>query len=418
MKILYIECNMGCAGDMLMGALMEIAPAEAVRQLLDLQVPEAHIHADKEQKCGITGTRVRVHVHGAEEAPGHDHDHGHEHHHHHHHHEHGHEHEHHHDHEHDHEHGHHHHYGMHEIEHIIRNLPVPEIVKEDALGVYRRIAEAESTVHGQTVEEVHFHEVGALDAVIDVVGNSLLMNAIGADRVIVSPVNTGSGSVKCAHGILPVPAPATAEILKGIPGYSDGTQSELCTPTGAALLAHFADGFGPRPVMRVEKNGVGLGTKDFPKANILRVFLGEEMPAEHSEPAKGLTDRVSELSANIDDMTGEELGFALEQLLEAGALDVWYTPILMKKSRPAVKLSVLCAPEEADRMAETMFRYTKTAGIRRQDLSRYTLCHSVDGSDGVRTKTYTGYGVKRSKAEYEDLARRARETGKALWETE
>ena len=411
MKTVYIECNMGCAGDMLMGALMEIAPEEAVRQLLDLQVPEAHIHADKEQKCGITGTKVRVHVHGEEEES-HDHNHGHEHHHHH-------DHEHGHEHHHDHEHEHHHHYGMLEIEHIIRDLPVSDKVKENALGVYKRIAEAESKVHGKPVEEVHFHEVGALDAVIDVTGCSLLMEAIGPDRVIVSPVNTGSGSVKCAHGILPVPAPATAEILKGIPSYSDGTQGELCTPTGAALLAHFAGTFGPRPLMQVEQTGIGLGTKDFPKANILRVFLGEEMSADNpSKPADGLTDRVSELSANIDDMTGEELGFALEQLLDAGALDVYYVPIVMKKSRPGVKLSVLCAPEEADRLARVMFRYTKTAGIRRQEFSRYVLDRRTEDDGGITVKTYSGYGVKRSKVEYEDLARRARETGKALWETE
>ena len=381
MKTLYIECNMGCAGDMLMGALMEIAPGEAVQKLLSLQVPEAHIHPEKEQKCGITGTRVHVHIHGAEESEGHTHDHDHEH--------------------------HHHHHGMHEIEHMIRDLPVSDKVKEDALGVYGRIAEAESKVHGEPVSEVHFHEVGALDAVIDVVGNSLLMDVIGPDRVVVSPVNTGSGSVKCAHGILPVPAPATAEILKGLPSYSDGTQSELCTPTGAALLAHFADAFGPRPLMKIEKTGVGLGMKDFPKANVVRVFLGEE--------ADGGRDRVSELSANIDDMTGEELGFAMEQLLEAGALDVWYTPILMKKSRPGVKLSLLCPAEEADRMAEVFFRYTKTAGIRRQDLDRYVLDRQIEEEDGIRIKKYSGYGVDRSKAEYEDLARRARETGAPLW---
>ncbi|MBQ1302138.1 MAG: LarC family nickel insertion protein, partial [Firmicutes bacterium] len=245
------------------------------------------------------------------------------------------------------------------------------------------------------------------------------MEAIDPDRVIISPVNTGSGSVKCAHGILPVPAPATAEILKGIPSYSDGTQGELCTPTGAALLAHFAVAFGPRPLMQVEQTGIGLGTKDFPKANILRVFLGEEMSAEESfGPADGLTDRVCELSANIDDMTGEELGFALEQLMDAGALDVYYVPIIMKKSRPAVKLSVLCTPEEADRLAQVMFRYTKTAGIRRQEFSRYVLDRRMEDDGGITVKTYSGYGVKRSKAEYEDLARRARETGKALWETE
>lgn len=392
MKTLYIECNMGCAGDMLMSALMEIAPDEAVRQLLELQVPEAHIHAHREQKCGITGTHVHVHAHGEEE--------GHEHHHH--------------DHDHDHEHEHHHHhYGMAEIEHIIRDLPVSDTVKENALGVYKRIAAAESKVHGKPVEEVHFHEVGALDAVIDVVGNCLLMEAIAPQRILASPINVGSGSVKCAHGILPVPAPATAEILSGVPCYSDEIQSELCTPTGAALLTHFAEAFTGRPLMRVEKTGIGLGTKDFPKANILRVFLGEEGLADSTD---GTRDRVCELSANIDDMTGEELGFAMEQLLREGALDVYYTPIIMKKSRPAVKLSVLCTPAEADRMAQVIFKYTKTAGIRRADYSRYILDRSVETDNGIRIKTCTGYGVERSKPEYEDLARKARDNGTSLWE--
>ena len=405
MKTLYIECNMGCAGDMLMGALMEIAPEDAVRQLLELQVPEAHIHAHREQKCGITGTHVHVHAHGVEE--GHEHEH-----HEHHHHDHVHAHEHHHHNHPGHSHEH-HHYGMAEIETIIRGLPVSDNVKENALGVYKRIAAAESKVHGTSVEEVHFHEVGALDAVIDVVGNCLLMEAIAPERILASPVNVGSGSVECAHGILPVPAPATAEILTGVPCYSDEIQSELCTPTGAALLTHFAEDFTGRPLMRVEKTGIGLGTKDFPKANIVRVFLGEEGMTGGADSPE---DRVSELSANIDDMTGEELGFAMEQLLEAGALDVYYTPIIMKKSRPAVKLSVLCSPVEADRMAHVIFKYTKTAGIRRADYSRYILDRSVETDNGIRIKTYSGHGVQRSKPEYEDVARKARDNGTSLWE--
>ena len=229
-------------------------------------------------------------------------------------------------------------------------------------------------------------------------------------------------------------------------------ESELCTPTGAALLTHFADGFGPRPLMRTDRTGVGLGTKDLPKANILRVFSGEKVSPEEiierSDQTRGLasgagdgevspgdcietkkpamdslleggaTDRICELSANIDDMTGEELGFAMEQLLEAGALDVYHTPIIMKKSRPAVKFSVLCRPEDVDRVVEDFFKYTKTAGIRRQDFTRYILDREVHEENGIRIKTYRGYGVKRSKAEYDDLARQARETGKPLWETE
>lgn len=297
---------------------------------------------------------------------------------------------------------------MADITAMIEALDVSDRVKKDALAIYGRIAAAESKVHGEPVDQIHFHEVGSMDAVADVVASCVLMEAIGPDRVVVSPINTGSGHVHCAHGVLPVPAPATALILEGIPNYSDETRGELCTPTGAAILAHFADEFGPRPVMSVDKTGYGAGKKDFAKANLLRVFLG------NSESAG--KDTAVELSANLDDMTGEELGFAMDRLLEAGALDVYYTPIQMKKNRPAVKLSCIVREEDADRIAEVMFRYTSTAGVRRTELTRYTLDRSVTEKDGIRIKEYEGYGVTRRKAEYEDLAEKAVREGRTLAE--
>ncbi|MGN8728500.1 nickel pincer cofactor biosynthesis protein LarC [Hornefia butyriciproducens] len=439
MKTLYIECNMGIAGDMLMGALAEIAPAEAVEKLRTLKIPGTEISFEHGEKCGIGGTRAHVLVHGEEEGSvgehghgahdhctgyGHgEHDHDTEHAYHHSHGGHGHDAEHVHHHE-------HHHYGMEDIRSIINELPVPASVEENALAIYTRIASAESKVHGQPVSEIHFHEVGAMDAVADVVGNCFLLEAIGAERIVSSPVNVGSGSVRCAHGILPVPAPATAEILKGTEYYSDEIRGELCTPTGAAILTHFTDEIGARPRMRVDSVGIGAGTKDFPKANILRVFLGEAreisgaddgtqpegrdfQPAADEEifcdsSDDSQMDQICELSANIDDMTGEELGFAMERILEAGALDVYYTPIVMKKSRPAVKLSCLCRREKAKAMAEVIFRHTRTAGIRRQDFVRYVLQRESTERDGLRVKSYRGYGVERSKPEYEDLAELAR----------
>ena len=318
MKTLYIECNMGIAGDMLMGALAEIAPAEAVEKLLALKIPGTEISFEHGEKCGIGGTRAHVLVHGEEEGSvgehGHgEHDHctgyGHG--------EHGHEaeHAHHHSHGghgHDAEHVHHHehhHYGIEDIRSIINGLPVSASVKENALAIYTRIASAESKVHGQPVSEIHFHEVGAMDAVADVVGNCFLLEAIGAERIVSSPVNVGSGSVRCAHGILPVPAPATAEILKGTEYYSDEIRGELCTPTGAALLTALADRFGAMPPMRVSAVGYGMGKKDLPAANCVRAFLGEtedapETIAELRESVSVLFDNIPGLNFSKDAKTG------------------------------------------------------------------------------------------------------------------
>lgn len=397
MKTLYLECNMGAAGDMLTAALLELT--EDRRAFTDrmnaIGLPGVKVEAEPAVKCGITGTHMRVTVNGAEEesldADSHGHDHHHDH-----------EHEHHHDH--DHEHGHHHHASVKDIGEIIDGLDVPEKVKADAKAVYALIAEAESRVHGRPVTEIHFHEVGTMDAVADVVGVCLLMDMIAPEQVIASPVHTGSGHVHCAHGILPVPAPATALILEGIPSYGGQVKGELCTPTGAALLKHFVSRFGDRPVMAVRAIGYGMGKKDFEQANCVRAFLGD---------SEGERETVTKLECNLDDMTGEDIGFAMEQLFAAGAHDVYTQPIGMKKSRPGILLSVICRTADADRMAETVMKYTTTLGIRRQDMSRYVLHReigTVNTAYGeVRVKRADGMGVQKEKAEYEDLAALARE---------
>ena len=353
--------------------------------------------AEPSVKCGITGTHMKVTVDGEEEesldAQGHHHEHVHEH-------SHAHAHERPHD---DHEHGHHHHASVSDIDKLINGLNVSDQVKANAKAVYALIAEAESQVHGHPVSEIHFHEVGTLDAVTDVVSVCLLMEEIGAEEVVVSPVHVGSGHVRCMHGILPVPAPATALILKDVPTYGGHIQGELCTPTGAALLKHFASRFGDRPMMKTKAIGYGMGKKDFEQANCVRAFLGE---------SEGKLEQITKLECNLDDMTGEDIGFAIEQLFNAGARDVFTQPIGMKKNRPGILLSVLCLPEDADRLAEEIMKHTSTLGIRRQEMSRYALQRSVgtvNTSYGeVRLKQASGMGVKRSKPEFDDIAAIAR----------
>ena len=413
MKTLYLECNMGAAGDMLTAALLELTEDRQafVDQMNALSLPGVRVCAEPAVKCGITGTHMKVTVNGMEEEAGDDHHHGHDHDHDHHHHEHEHGHDHH-DHHHDHEHDPHHthhHASVGEINVLIDSLPVSDRVKADAKAVYALIAEAESKVHGRPVTEIHFHEVGTMDAVADVVGVCLLMEQLAPEQVIASPVHTGSGHVHCAHGILPVPAPATALILEGIPSYSAGVKGELCTPTGAALLKHFVSRFGDRPVMSVSAVGYGMGKKDFDRANCLRAFLGE---------SEGEREQITKLECNLDDMTGEDIGFATEQLLAAGARDVFTQPVYMKKNRPGILLSVICLPEEADRLAEVMMKHTTTLGIRRQDMSRYALRRRVEtvstAHGEVWVKRAAGMGAERVKPEYEDLTAIAREKGLSL----
>lgn len=393
MRTLYIECNMGAAGDMLLAALLELHPhpEEFIKRLSQLGIPNVEIQRENMKKCGITGTHVKVTVKGIEEESR---DASHAHHQ-------QHNAEHYHKAEHHHEH---HHTSLHEMDKIIEKLPVDAQVKEDAKQVYRLIAQAEGHVHGQIVEEIHFHEVGAMDAVVDIVGVCMLVRELAADRIVVSPVHVGSGQVCCAHGVLPVPAPATAYILRDVPVYGGEIAGELCTPTGAALLKYFAVEFGDMPVMCVEKIGYGMGKKDFPMANCVRAMLGTE---------EQKMDTVVELCCNLDDMTPEHLGFATEILRQEGALEVYTTSIQMKKNRPGVMLTCMCSRKEKEKFLHLIFKYTTTLGIREYQCSRYGLCRTITERSTelgtIHEKTGKGYGVVRQKIEYEDLAKIARE---------
>ena len=404
MKILYLDCGMGAAGDMLTAALTELLPdPEAFAdELNELGIPGVKYRLVPAEKCGIKGSRMEVLVHGEEEGEAEEHGHHHpdqegEHHHHP-------------EHEEEHHHHHHAHSTLSGIAETVNALPLPERVRENVLAVYRRIAEAESIVHGRPVEEIHFHEVGAMDAVADVTAVCLLMDRLAPDEVIASPVHVGSGTVKCAHGILPVPAPATALLLKDVPIYSTEIKGELCTPTGAALLTAFADRFEPMPLMRTEKIGYGMGKKDFPRANCVRAFLGE------SEEEK--TEIMTELSVNVDDMTAEEIAFACEKLFEAGAVEVYTVAANMKKNRPGTLIKIICVPEKKNEVIRAAFRHTATLGIREIETKRYILSRKSESRETkwgpVRVKSSEGYGVKREKIEYEDLARIARAEGISL----
>lgn len=406
MKTLYLDCSMGAAGDMLAAALLELLPDPDafVAELNALAIPDVKFSRETSVKCGITGTHLQVTVHGEEEGA-HDHHHAHSHDHHH---------DHAHAHHHDHAHSHHHHASLHDIEHIVRgHLSLPATVADNVMAVYHLIADAESKAHGKPVSEIHFHEVGTMDAIADITAVCLLMHRLAPDEIIVSPVHVGSGQVHCAHGILPVPAPATATILQDVPIYGGSIQGELCTPTGAALLKHFASRFGEMPVMRTSAIGYGMGKKDFPAANCVRALLGERSAA---------SDDVIELCCNIDDMTGEAIGYAFDKLFAAGALDVYTIPIGMKKSRPGHLLHVICREADKDALVRALFAHTTTIGIRENRFRRYTLdrrIETIETADGpVRHKCSTGYGVSREKFEHDDLARIADAQGLSLREAE
>lgn len=386
MKILYLDCGMGAAGDMLTAALIELLPdPDAFLEKLNaLSIPGVRFMKEKSKKCGITGTHMKVTVDGIEEDEEmHGSDHTHE----------------------------HPHSSMHAIEHIVSDLKLPSKVREDILAVYSLIAEAESHVHGVPVSEIHFHEVGTMDAIADVTAVCLLMNELSPDKVVVSPIHVGSGQVQCAHGILPVPAPATAYILRNVPIYGGSIQGELCTPTGAALLRHFAADFGNMPVMKTKVIGYGMGKKDFPRANCVRAMLGE-----HEDK----TDIVLELSCNVDDMTAEEVSFAMERLFEGGAKEVYTIPIGMKKSRLGTLIRVMCNEQDKEKILHLLFRHTTTIGVRECETKRYVLDRKIETQQTpfgeIRRKISSGYGVSRFKYEYDDLSRIAREQNISLEE--
>ena len=415
MKTLYLECGMGAAGDMLTAALLDLfkEPEQIIDKLNRIGIPKVKYVIEDSEKCGIKGMHVRVLVDGIEEAPAdmdetfahkemNDHMHN------------GHIHD---EHVHDHQPGHHahHHSSMHDIENIIQGLNVNDNVKKNAVEVYKLIAEAESKVHGKTVDEIHFHEVGSMDAVADVVAVCYLIDGLNPDNIIASPVRTGYGHVHCAHGILPVPAPATALILQKMPVYAGKLEGEFCTPTGAALLKHFVKEYGNMPVMSIENTGYGMGSKNFPIANCLRAYIGENADSDGMYERDKIHDRIIELRCNLDDMAPEDIAYATELLMNEGACDVYTLNIQMKKNRPGIMLCCMCKQNEKEKFAGLIFKHTSTIGIREYECNRYILKREnivIDTGYGkVQAKKSEGYGTKKIKAEYEDIARIAKETG-------
>ena len=397
---------MGAAGDMLAGALVSLLSKEEqesfIKMINNIGVDDVKVSLSDDAKCGIAGKHFKVEIDGVEE---HSHDvHEHEHHH-----EHEQEHGHHHEHGDGHNdndnHGHHHH-GTgpfpKELETVAEKLNCPNDIQK----VYELLAEAEAKVHGKDVSEIHFHEVGMKDALIDIASVVYLMNKLKVDKVVVSPVNVGFGKVKCAHGILPVPAPATAELVKGIPTYAGRFEGELLTPTGAALLKYYADEFSYQPLMNVIKCGYGTGNKNFESANVVKAVLGEVTDELISE-------NIIELNCNVDDMSAEDMAYATKALIENGAKDAFVTPVIMKKGRSGMLLTVLCSAIDKERFVSLIFKHTSTIGIRVKETERIILnrheetVHTKLGD--VRVKYSEGYGVKREKPEFEDLRKLAEE---------
>lgn len=412
MKCLFLDCQMGVAGDMLIATLLGLFdnPQQIVKELNTLGIPKVHYHLQPKIEHGLQGYHCQVNVDGQCESTILSHQHTHD------------------------THGH----TLFDVHQIIEKLYVSDAVKEQAVAVYQLIADAESKVHQKPIQEVHFHEVGAYDAIADVVAVCYLLEQLDIQRLGVSPIHTGYGTVHCAHGILPVPAPATMELLHDIPCYVDYTvQGELCTPTGVALVKYFGNQFGTMPVMRIDKVSYGFGTKHFERPNCVRGCMGQVIrmddvasfekiiPAgvesmanmnvdsiyseisNHNSVGIYHNDVIIEMQCNIDDMTGEEIGFAVEQLLATKALDVFTTPIGMKKQRPGTMITVLCLAQDMPVIRDSIFAHTTTIGIRYMKKGRYTL-HRQQGT--IEYKGYTiGYkqvqtltGVRR-KYEYDDL---------------
>ena len=371
MKTLYLDIFSGISGDMFIGALLDLGvdARKLELELKKLKLDGYHLHIARKQKSGIEGVKLDVHL-----TDDHDDHHGHGHHHHHeHHHDHG--------HGHDHHHEHHHHdenRTFAEIGKLISKSKLSPWVKKKSVAVFQHIAEAEGKIHGMPPEQVHFHEVGAVDSIVDIVGTCIALELLGKPRVLAAPVVEGTGWVDCAHGRFPVPAPATLAILgaRGVGVTQCDEPHELVTHTGAALLAEFVEGFGPMQNLIAEKIGFGLGTRENQtRPNVLRAVLGSESKTQSSK-SKVLDweiDRVTVLETNLDDISGEILGQFVETALAAGALDVFHTPIQMKKNRPGVLLTVLCAESDADKFSESILRETSAFGVRRTVAERRKL---------------------------------------------
>lgn len=368
---------MGIAGDMFMSALFDVFEnkSEVLHELNAINIPDTEYIYKKDIKNGIAGSHIIVkcknEIEGIHE-----------------------------------EHHHYHHNTPQSIFNTINSLNLEENIKNQIKDIFKLIADAESRVHGVSVTDIHFHEVGTMDAIADIAGCCFLLEKLGIEKVIFSPVNTGSGSVKCSHGILPIPAPATADILKGIPVFKGSIEGELTTPTGAALVKYFGKDFYDSSTFSYRCIGIGTGTKDFEEANILRIFLCDENKLEN-------TDTICELKCNIDDMTAEEIAFACENILNDGARDVFTVPVNMKKGRPAVCLVVLCNMEDRENIVRSIFKNTETLGIRETIQKRYVLDRNKKTFNSefgdVEVKYSKGYGSKHFKPEFRDISKIANE---------
>lgn len=394
MRTLYLDCFAGIAGDMFIGALLNLVPdhkilIEGISKLTALEPEEYELVIERSTKNGIAGINFDVHLH------------------------------HHHEHEHEHEH-HHHHRHLADIEAMITSSGLSPRVKVESLRAFSRLAEAEASVHGTTPDKIHFHEVGAVDSIIDIVGSFVLMEALGWPRVLCSPLNVGSGTVECAHGVLPVPAPATEKLLHGLPVYSAGSPMERTTPTGALLVKVLADGFSAMPSGRIIASGYGLGNRESPDMpNVLRVLL---IDVANEYESDGLVhERVTLIESNIDDMNPQDYEPVEARLFEAGCMDVWTEDIAMKKARPGVKLCCLCRNDDAQKMSRMILRHTTSQGVRLKEYDRLRLNWRLEevstslGELRVKTTELDG-GTLRRVPEYEDVRAIAEKHGLTMYE--
>jgi len=413
MRIAYLECFSGISGDMFLGALVDagVSPLLLEKTVSALGVG-AKLEISRVHRSGISATKIDVWVDGVKDMPReeywakqesekqhtHSHDHSHSH---------SHEAPHTHSHEHSHAHR-----GLAEIRHIINGAAISDSAKKTAIAIFEALGAAEAKIHDLPVEKVHFHEVGAVDAIVDIVCAAVGAEALGVDEIVCSALNVGGGTVKCAHGTFPVPAPAALELLKDAPAYSSGIQAELVTPTGAAIVRTLARRFAAFPEMKIEKSSYGAGSRDFSGyPNVLRLVIGEAAAKLATNTA---TETISVLEANLDDLSPQVFGYVMDRLLEEGALDVFGMPVQMKKNRPGTLLTVLCKPENASTLTELIFAETTTLGVRRRDEVRYALARRWENVrtpwGEIRIKIASMNGTVTNYApEYEDCRRIAAE---------
>ncbi len=401
-KVLYVDCFSGASGDMILGALIDAGlPIEALREALgSLALGDVRLRAERVERSGIGATSFTVEG-GTEANPQ------------------GHSHEEHHHHDDHHHHDHHHHRGLSEICQMVDGSSLSDAAKARAKRLFRRLAETEAEIHQMPVEKVHLHEVGAVDSIIDIAGAVFGLERLGVDRIVVSPLNVGSGTVTCEHGVMPVPAPATARLIEGVPVYSSGPAVELLTPTGALILTDYADAFGAMPAMTIRQSGYGAGDREFSgHPNLLRVLIGEEEQA-------GGHERVVLIECEIDDMNPQIFGVLMDQLYAAGALDVYYVPVQMKKNRPGTLVSIVARPEDRPALSGIVFRETTTIGVRFVEMDRERLDReSVEvetplGTVRVKVARRAGASaVVNAAPEFEDCVRLAGEHGLSVKEVQ